>query len=80
MILGSVLIALPQMRGFPKKRNVIALLLLPFLMIGCVGMRLDNGESLIARDDFSTAVQAAPHWVEAALEVIAELEHRLESQ
>ena len=43
-------------------------------------MRLDNGESLIARDDFSTAVQAAPHWVEAALEVIAELEHRLESQ
>lgn len=47
---------------------------------GCLGVRMDNGASLIARDDFPAAASAAPHWVEAALNTIAELEHRLESQ
>lgn len=41
---------------------------------------MDNGATLIARDDFPAAVTAAPEWVAEALDVIAELEHRLESQ
>ena len=41
---------------------------------------MDNGATLIARDDFPAAANAAPGWVTEALDVIAELEHRLESQ
>lgn len=63
-----------------KKRNVIAMLFAILLSVGCVGIRMDRGEELINHSDFETVVIASPSFVELALEIIAELEHRLESQ
>ena len=77
---GSVLIILPQMSVLRRRKREIVLLLLLFLTSGCLGMRMDNGANLTARDDFPAAVNAAPNWVSEALDIIAELEHRLESQ
>ena len=50
------------------------------LSVGCVGIRMDRGEELINHSDFETVVIASPSFVKLALEIIAELEHRLESQ
>ena len=40
---------------------------------------MDNGERLINHPEFEAAAQAAPTWVEEALNTIAELEAQLES-
>ena len=78
--LGSVLTALLPMNALLKRKAATAMLSVMFLTSGCLGTRMDNGATLIARDDFPAAANAAPGWVTEALDVIAELEHRLESQ
>ena len=58
---------------------MLALLLL-WMSTGCVQVKLNNAERLMNRSDFAAAASAAPEWTRAALQVVNELEERIESQ
>ena len=46
---------------------------------GCVSVKLENSQRLMARPDFEAAVLAAPEWCRDALKTINELEARVEA-
>ena len=76
----SILIILPPMNVLRKSAAVIVMLFVLSLTSACLGVRLDRGEELINHPQFEQAVLNAPDFVETALEIVAELEHRLESR
>lgn len=53
-------------------------MLLP--LAGCLHPRLDRGAELVEHPEFGAAAQAAPNWVEKALDIIVELEAQIERQ
>ena len=60
-------------------RSVGAILLLYVLLLsGCLHPRIDRGAELIEHPQFDAAVQAAPDFVEKALDIIVELEAEIE--
>ena len=69
------------MNGLLISVKGIVLLSLLLSQSGCLlGVRLDRGVELINHPQFNQAATHAPQFVEEALNIIAELEHRLESQ
>jgi len=55
------------------------MLCLSVSLSGCVSVKLENSQRLMARPDFEAAVLAAPEWCRDALKTINELEARVEA-
>ena len=58
----------------------LLILLLLMLNVGCVTRNLDNAKTLMERNDFPAAVEAAPLWCKKALKIINALEQELEEE
>ena len=70
----------PLKRISIRSAKGIVLLLLISSISGCLAPRMDRAEALISHPDFEKVVLTSPSFVERALNIIAELEHRIESQ
>lgn len=67
----------------PRRRNawtISAAVIVMLLMASCAVMpKLDNGARLIEHPDFAKVVEASAEWSALALEIIANLEARVEA-
>lgn len=58
---------------------IVALMAYSLVTVGCVTVKLENSQRLMARPDFEAAVHASPEWVREALHTINRLEQVIEA-